>query len=534
MEYAVGVVLALAVAVFAAKAEFDRDRAFYPMMLIVIASYYDLFAVGAGALPALPLESAILAAFAAVALVGFKRNLWLVVLALFAHGALDLAHGRFTANPGVPTWWPMFCLAFDWVAAAALAWRLARPGVRRRAMAGELAAPEGFRERIRPQVTAELSAARGAEQSGNWAASFRRLERAHVLGQASTIEHVRVHGRMLGWALRHRDAREVLAQVARIAGAATKTVFGLVPSGNTGGGNIGAFRSLPIPRDLALSIAAAHPPTLGRGVGLVLAMGFLCACGLGIQAGIAAPADVRIASVDGRSLAYRVLGAGQPVIVMGAGLGDGMESFADVAPVLAKSAMVIVYDRAGYGLSTAASGAADAKAAARDLEAVLAQSGVRGPYVLVGHSLGGLFLEYYAATHPKQVAGLVLEESRPADFTRRCEAANIPMCVPTGVMVRMAPKGTQDEVAALPSTMAQVEAAGPVRGKATLVISRPFGSKPSPFEALWTIAQADLAGRYAAATHLTAPQGGHYVHRDARDWFVSAVRQYCEALGSQP
>jgi pimeloyl-ACP methyl ester carboxylesterase len=530
MEYVVGGALALAVAVFAAKAGFDRDRAFYPTVLVVIASLYDLFAVIGGSMSALAIETVVLVAFAGVAVVGFRSNLWLVVLALFAHGAFDLGHGRLIANPGVPSWWPMFCLAYDWVAAAALAWRLVKPGL----LTGAHSAPEGFQRRIRPHVNAELTAALSAEQAGDWAASFRRLERAHVLGQASTIEHVRVHARMLGWAARHRDAREVLAQFLRIAGAATKTLFGLVPSGNTGGGNVGAFRALPIPPDLAPSLAAAHPPTLGRGVGLVLALGFLFACGLGGGTVIAAPADVRIASIEGRSLAYRVLGAGRPVIVMVSGLGDGMESFKDIAPVLAKNATVIVYDRAGYGLSTAATGPADAKAAARDLEAVLAQSGVPGPYVLVGHSLGGLIVEYYAALHPTQVAGLVLEESRPADFTRRCEAANIPMCAPTEAMVRTAPKGVQDEVAALPSIMAQVEAAGPITGKAALVISRPFGPKPSPFEVLWTAAQADLAGRYAGAIHLTAPGGGHYVHRDHRDWFVSAMERYDAALSQQP
>jgi pimeloyl-ACP methyl ester carboxylesterase len=530
MEYVVGVALAFAVAVFAAKAGFDRDRAFYPTVLVVVASYYDLFAVVGGSMPALAIESVSLAAFAGVAIIGFRSNLWLVVVALFAHGALDLGHGRLVANPGVPSWWPMFCLAFDWMAAATLAWRLAKPSLSIAAHA----APEGFQRRIRPHVNAELTAALSAEQSGNWAASFRRLERAHVLGQASTIEHVRVHARMLAWATRHRDAREILAQLLRIAGAATKTLFGLVPSGNTGGGNVGAFRALPIPLDLAPALAAAHPPTLGRGVGLVLALGFLFAFGLSTGAVIAAPADVRIASIEGRSLAYRVLGAGRPVIVMVSGLGDGMESFKDVAPVFAKGATVIVYDRAGYGLSPAATGPADAKAAARDLEAVLAQSGVRGPYILVGHSLGGLIVEYYAALHPTQVAGLVLEESRPADFTRRCEAANIPMCAPTAAMVRTAPKGVQDEVAALPSIVAQVEAAGPFRGKAVLVVSRPFGPKPSPFEALWSIAQADLAGRYALASHLTAPGGGHYIHRDARDWFVGAVQQYVGVVGDRP
>ena len=533
MEFAVGIALALCVAVFAAKSGFDRDRVFYPTLLVVVASYYDLFAAVGGP-DSLLLESAILVAFAAVAVVGFRQNLWLVVIALFAHGALDFGHHRFIANAGVPSWWPMFCAAFDWMAAAALAWRLMRPDVSARAGDVDQVAPEGFRARIRPHVSAELSAARSAERSGNWAGSFERLERAHVLGQASTIEHVRVHARMLGWAMRHRDVREMLAQITRIAGAATKTLFGLVPTGNTGGGGVGAFRALPIPEPLAERLIAARPPAVGPRVGLAVAIGFLLACGVGARAVMAGPDDVRTASVDGRSLAYRVLGSGQPVIVMVAGLGDGMATFKDVAPLLAKSATVIVYDRAGYGLSPATADAADAKATARDLEALLAQSGVKGPYVLVGHSLGGLYAEYYAATHPGQIAGLVLEETRPADFRRRCELANIPMCTPTMDMVRFAAKGTQGEVAALPSVVTQVEAAGALRGKPVLVISRHTGSNPTPFEALWTTAQADLAGRYPAATHQTAPAGGHYVHRDARGWFVGEMQRYVGALSERP
>ncbi len=532
MEYAVGVALALVVAVFAAKAGFDRDRAFYPTVLVVIASYYDLFAVVGGALPVLLLESTIFVAFAAIALVGFKRNLWLVVIALIAHGAFDLGHSRLVANPGVPIWWPMFCLSFDWMAAAALAWRLARSELHESAIGIAPAAPEDFRSRIRPQVDAELSTSRSAELDGKWAAAFRHLERAHVLGQASTIEHTRVHARMFAWALRHRNLREAAAQTLRMAGAATKTPFGLVPFGNTGGADVSPFRSLPVPQDLADAIAVARPPQIGRLVGLAIAIGFLIAGGVGAHAVIAAPADTRVASVAGRDIAYRVLGAGKPVIVMISGLGDGMQSFKDVAPQLAEGATVIVYDRAGYGLSTASSGPADAKAAARDLDAVLRQSGVRGPYILVGHSLGGLYAEYYAATRTNQIAGLVLEESRAADFSRRCEAARLPMCTPTPAMMMGSPRGAQDEVAALAAAFAQAEAIGPARGKPVLVITRPFGQKPSPFETLWTETQADLAGRYAGATHLTAPGGGHYVHLQQRDWFVSALRQFGETIGS--
>ncbi|HEV2530322.1 alpha/beta fold hydrolase [Phenylobacterium sp.] len=529
MEFFVGVALALGVTVFAARSGFDRDRAFYPTLLVVIASYYDLFAILGGSGRALGLETAELVVFAAVAIVGFRTNLWFIVLGLFAHGALDLGHGRLITNPGLPAWWPMFCMAYDWTAAAALAWRLARPSAGR----DYPLAPEAYRQRISPLVATELQAAKLEERSGNWTGSFRRLERAHILSQASTAEHIRVHSHMLGWAIRRQDLREALAQVLRIVGAATKTVFGLIPEGNTGGGDVGAFRSHGIPEDLAAQITASRPPVIGRRIGLLLAVGFLVSCGLGVRSVVAAPVDVRTASVEGHSIAYRMLGSGQPVIVMLAGLGDGMDSFSEVAAELAKSATVIIYDRPGYGLSEPASRPADASAAASDLSVILAQTGVRGPYILVGHSLGGLYAEYYAAHHPDQVRGLVLEESRPANFTQRCESAGLAMCVPTDDMVRMMARGVRDEVASLALTMTQVEAARPVRRKPVLVLSRPLGAKPSPMDGLWVQGQAELAARYAGAIHLTAPAGGHYIHREQRDWFVSAVRQFYAAMGDQ-
>ncbi|MFO0334489.1 MAG: DUF3703 domain-containing protein [Pseudomonadota bacterium] len=79
---------------------------------------------------------------------------------------------------------------------------------------------------------------------------FHHLERAHFLGQTSTIEHVRVHALMFAWALRQRNIRELIGQLLRIVGAATKTVFGLVPVGNTGGSNVSPFEPMPIPADL--------------------------------------------------------------------------------------------------------------------------------------------------------------------------------------------------------------------------------------------------------------------------------------------
>ena len=114
-----------------------------------------------------------------------------------------------------------------------------------------------FGRAIRPHVEAELLAAAEAEAQGRGAEAFAHLERAHVLGQPSTREHVRVHWRMLLWGLRHRDARECAGQVMRIVGAATKTALGWVPRGNTGGVNVSPFAPMPVPHDLEARIRQA-------------------------------------------------------------------------------------------------------------------------------------------------------------------------------------------------------------------------------------------------------------------------------------
>ncbi|MCR4302341.1 MAG: DUF3703 domain-containing protein, partial [Sulfuricaulis sp.] len=114
-----------------------------------------------------------------------------------------------------------------------------------------------FGRTIRPHVQAELRAALEAEAQGQSSAAFGHLERAHVLGQASTVEHVRVHWRMFLWGLRQRSVRECLGQVLRIAGAATKTAVGLVPYGNTGGSNVSPFKRMPVSPELEALIQRA-------------------------------------------------------------------------------------------------------------------------------------------------------------------------------------------------------------------------------------------------------------------------------------
>jgi hypothetical protein len=129
LPYVVGLVLSIAVALFARGVGLDRDRAFYPTVLIVVASYYVLFAAISGSIETVLLESLVMTAFVIAAVAGFKRRPWITVGALAAHGIQDAVHSHIVANTGVPAWWPAWCLAYDIGAAGALAWLLMRADV---------------------------------------------------------------------------------------------------------------------------------------------------------------------------------------------------------------------------------------------------------------------------------------------------------------------------------------------------------------------------------------------------------------------
>lgn len=121
MEYAIGIAAATAVGLFATVIGFDKERSFYPVVLIVIAFLYLLFAAMAGSTESLVAEVVPALMFVAAAALGFRRTPWFVVAGLALHGVFDFFHSGVITNPGVPVWWPGFCLAYDVVAAVYLA-----------------------------------------------------------------------------------------------------------------------------------------------------------------------------------------------------------------------------------------------------------------------------------------------------------------------------------------------------------------------------------------------------------------------------
>lgn len=127
MEYLIGLLLSVAVAGFATAIGLDRERAFCPTVLIVVASYYVLFAAMGASPRALWIEIAVASGFLLFAVLGFTRSLWFAVAAIIGHGVFDLVHHWVVQNPGMPAWWPGFCATFDVIFGAWLAVRLLRP-----------------------------------------------------------------------------------------------------------------------------------------------------------------------------------------------------------------------------------------------------------------------------------------------------------------------------------------------------------------------------------------------------------------------
>jgi hypothetical protein len=109
----IGIALALAIVALGRLAGLDRDRALYPVALIVIAAYYVLFATMGGA-QALRSELIAAAVFVVVAIVGFRTSLWWAAAGIAGHGIFDfVVHPRLIENPGMPVFWPAFCGTID-------------------------------------------------------------------------------------------------------------------------------------------------------------------------------------------------------------------------------------------------------------------------------------------------------------------------------------------------------------------------------------------------------------------------------------
>lgn len=151
-----------------------------------------------------------------------------------------------------------------------------------------------------------------------------------------------------------------------------------------------------------------------------------------------------LVDVGGHKLFIACSGTGSPTVVLEGGLGQGSDYFALIAPAVATTTRVCAYDRAGHGRSEPATGPQDGMAIARDLHALLAASGNHGPYILAGHSSGGVYVRFFAAAYPSEVAGVVLLDAQSPHMTpvqSSAQASENPMSALAGVLPGLARVG---------------------------------------------------------------------------------------------
>ena len=127
----------------------------------------------------------------------------------------------------------------------------------------------------------------------------------------------------------------------------------------------------------------------------------------------------RVALPDGRHLYLNCTGQGAPTVLLEGGYGADSGAWYQVQPVLARTTRVCSYDRAGYGRSDAGPLPRDGRAVAKDLDQALRRAGIDGPFILVGHSIGALYVSLFADLRPSDIAGMVLADPSVTHQNRR-------------------------------------------------------------------------------------------------------------------
>jgi len=260
--------------------------------------------------------------------------------------------------------------------------------------------------------------------------------------------------------------------------------------------------------------------------------------------------------IGDRHLYLECRGRGSPTVVLESGFTDAGDtwSFAEASqpaldPEISKFTRLCIYDRPGtvlgsapptIGRSGATPGLRTAGDVVADLHALLAAAQVPGPYVLVGHSLGGLFVRLYASTYPDQVTGLVLEDTNLPDVlmnrltSRQWDGFRQLLRTPPSIPLF---EGTGDlETYDIDTSVAQVRAVPPLRHMPMVVLSKskreplpdPLPSGPildffTASEAVWGEHQKDLAALVPGARHVLTPTG-HYIHYERPGLVIEAIR----------
>ena len=234
-----------------------------------------------------------------------------------------------------------------------------------------------------------------------------------------------------------------------------------------------------------------------------------------------------IPSTESAKHKMRIEGHGNSTVILEAGLGDTLEVWKDVQPFIAANCTrTLAYNRAGYLGSEPAAGRRDSATIVAELREELKNHGIKPPYVLVGHSLGGLYMQYFARNFPDEIEGLVLVDSTHWNQSMRIDPdASGPWTKRRQVTLFM-PWIVRREFSDSEQAGVQVHDSPHVRYVPTIVLSStraPLGETPAS-RALAATMQEEIAADFPLAKHVRVDDSGHYIQRDQPDAVINAAR----------
>jgi pimeloyl-ACP methyl ester carboxylesterase len=221
-------------------------------------------------------------------------------------------------------------------------------------------------------------------------------------------------------------------------------------------------------------------------------------------------------------------GSGPRTVVFEAGFGDTLDIWQTIQPrVAANCARTFSYNRAGYVDSDPADDARDAAHIVGELRGELGQRNVNPPYVLVGHSLGGLYMQYFARNYPAEVAGLVLIDSTHWQQGLKVDhTANTPYQSRTSITLYM-PLIMRRELDDSVDAGLEVNRSPAAAAIPTIVLSstRLGANETADQRAQAVTLQNAIAADFPGAQHVYVENSGHYIQRDKPDVVIDAIRQ---------